>query len=203
MLTISYTNKVLLVVLTVLLLMFTIGIVVSIKFLKKQAKKYRDCLRLIKEKENGILNEEYGVNDKEIKKIEKVSDINKLKETLYKTYLKFVDKLVANDKNFKNILYDFISKYYENKISIYIEKNKKEIIQDIELKKSSILEYKKKELKFKINITCINYIVMDDNVISGSKNTRVEQIFILTYVKNKQKWLINNIENVYTENLSE
>ena len=203
MLTISYANKVLLVILTVLLFLFTIGIIVSMKFLKKQAKKYRDCLRLIKEKENGILNEEYGVNDKEIKKIEKVSDVNKLKESLYKTYLKFVDRLTNNDGNFKNILDDFIGKYYENKISIYIEKNKKEIIKDIELKKSSILEYHKKELKFKINITCKNYVMMDEKIISGSSNTKIEQIFILTYVKNKQKWLINNIENVYTENLSE
>lgn len=202
MLTISYANKVLLVILTVLLLMFTIGIIVSMKFLKKQAKKYRDCLRLIKEKENGILNEEYGVNDKEIKKIEKVSDVNKLKEILYKTYLKFVDRLTNNDNDFKNILDDFISKYYQNKISIYIKKNKKEIISDIELKKSSILEYNKKELKFKINITCINYVMMDENIISGNPDAKVEQIFILTYVKNKQKWLINNIENVYTENLS-
>lgn len=203
MLSISTFNKVLIVILIILLFVFTIGIVICMKFLSKQTKKYKDCLRLIKEKENGILNEEVGINKDVIKKIEKVNDIEKFKEKLYKTYLKFVEKINNNDKEFGSILDDFISKYYENKIDIYINKNKIEKIENIELKKHSILEYNKKELKFKINVTCINYIEMNGNIISGSKEEKVEQIFILTYVKDKQKWLIKNIENVFEEKKSD
>lgn len=187
---------------TIVIIACSISIIISIKFQKKQKIKYQECLKLIKEKENGTLNVKNGLDENDIKKIDSKIDINKLMMNLYNTYLEFIGKLNSNDKNFDNILNGFIKEFYENKIDIYNKKGYIEVIDSIELVNYSVIEFYKEKLKFRINITCFNYKLINDNVISGSKYERVEQIMILTYTKSKRKWLISNIEKVFERNLS-
>jgi len=202
MLSIEKINYIMVIISTIVILVCSISIIISIRFQNKQKRKYKECLRLIKEKEDGTLNVKNGLDEKDIKKIDSKIDINKLMMQLYDIYLEFVNKLNNNDKNFENILDGFIKEFYENKIDIYTNKGYIEIIDTIELVNYSITEFDKEKLKFRINITCFNYKMINDNVISGSKYERVEQIFILTYIKSKRKWLISNIEKVYEKNLS-
>lgn len=179
--------------LTILLISTTI----SIKFQMKQKKKYNECLNLIKEKENGTLNTNSSVTEEYIHKIDDKVNLNELMTKLYNTYLEFLERLNKNNKDFEGILIGFIKDFYINKINVYKLKKHKEITKDIELVNYSILEYDKKRLKFRINITCFNYKTSKDEIIGGSNLERVEQIFLLTYVKFRSKWLINNIEKVY------
>lgn len=201
MLTIEDINYIMVIISTIVILICSISIIISVRFQNKQKRKYKECLRLIKETENGTLNVKNGLDEKDIKKIDPKIDINKLMMKLYDIYLEFINKLNNNDKNFDNILDGFIKEFYENKIDIYTNKGYIEIIDAIELVNYSIAEYDKEKLKFRINITCFNYKMINDNVISGSKYERVEQIFILTYKKSKRKWLINNIEKVFEKKL--
>ena len=202
MLWVDAINEMVVAVFTVVIIVCSIGIIIATKFQNKQKKKYNECLQLIKEKENGTLSVKNGLDSTEIKKIDNNVDINKLMMELYDIYLEFIDKLNNNDKNFNNILHGFINEFYQSKIDIYNEKNYFEVIDNIELINYSILEYAKDKLKFRINITCFNYKKRNEEIISGSNLERVEQIILLTYVKNKRKWLINNIEKVYEKKLS-
>ena len=202
MLSIEQINYIVVISLSIVILICSIGIIISMRFQNKQKKKYQECVRLIKEKEDGTLNVKNGLDIEEIKKIDKNIDPNKLMMKLYDTYLEFVNKLNNNDKGFENILSGFIKEFYENKIDIYNQRGYVEVIDSIELVNYSITEFEKEKLKFRVSITCFNYKKVNDQIISGSNLERVEQIIILTYIKNKRKWLINNIEKVYEKKLS-
>lgn len=202
MLVIDGINAVIVIILTIIIVVCSVGIVIAIQFQNKQKKKYQECLKLIKEKEDGTLNVKNGLDIEEIKKIDKTIDVNKLMMKLYDTYLEFINRLNDNDKNFDNILSGFMKEFYENKIDIYNAKNYYEKIDNIELVSYSIVEFDKDKLKFKVNITCFNYKMRKEEIISGSNLVRVEQIFILTFVKLKRKWLINNMEKVLEKKLS-
>lgn len=183
-------------------IIFLISTILSIKFQKKQKKKYNECLDLIKEKENGTLNTNNSVTEEDIRKIDDKVNPNELMNNLYNTYLEFVERLNKNNKDFEGILIGFIKEFYTNKVKIYKLKKHKEISKNIELINYSILEFDKKKLKFRINITCFNYKTSKDEIIGGSNLERVEQIFIITYVKFRRKWLINNIEKVFEKKQS-
>lgn len=202
MLSIEEINFILVIFLSIVIFICSIGILIATRFQNKQKKKYQECLRLIKEKEDGTLSVKNGLDIEEIKKVDKNIDPNKLMMKLYDTYLELINKLNNNDKDFENILNGFIKEFYENKIDIYNQRGYLEIIDSIELVNYSITEFEKEKLKFRVSITCFNYKKVNDQIISGSNLERVEQIIILTYVKNKKKWLINNIEKVYEKKLS-
>jgi preprotein translocase subunit YajC len=186
----------------IFLIVLLISTILSIKFQMKQKKKYNECLDLIKEKENGTLNTNSGVTEKDIKKIDDKVNLNELMTNLYNTYLEFIERLNKNNKDFEGILIGFIKEFYINKVKVYKLKKHKEITKDIELVNYSILEFDKKKLKFRINITCFNYKTSKDEIIGGSNLERVEQIFLITYVKFRKKWLINNIEKVFEKKQS-
>lgn len=202
MLAIESVNKVFLVFACILLFLLSVGIVVAIQIQNKQSKKYKECLKIIKEKEDGTLNSNLGMDINQIKKIDPNVDINKLQEKLYKLYLEFIEKLNNNDESISFVLDEFINKVYQNKLEIYKTKNTKEITENIELLNYSILNYEKGKIEFRISITCTYYKKMNDTVISGSTYDRLEQIFIVTFVKPRKVWLISNIEKVYEKKLS-
>lgn len=181
----------------IFLIILLVSTILSIKFQMKQNKKYNECLKLIKEKENGTLNVNNGITDDDIRKIDDKVNPNELMINLYNTYLEFIEMLNNNNKDFEGILNGFIKEFYINKIKIYKMKKHNEITKDIELINYSILEFDKKKLKFRINIRCFNYKTSKEEIISGSNLEKVEQIFFITYIKFRKKWLINNIEKVY------
>lgn len=202
MLVIESINKTFLVFICILFFLISVGIVISMQIQNKQSKKYKECLRLIKEKEDGTLNNNLGIDLNEIKNISPNVDVNKLQEKLYNIYLEFVQKLSTNDESISFVLDEFINDVYQNKLEIYKSKNTNEITENIELVNYSILKYEKEKIEFRINITCTNYKKANDTIISGSMYDRLEQIFIVTFVKQRKRWVINNIEKVYEKKLS-
>ena len=177
---------------------YTIAIAVSFKFNQKQKNKYNECLELVRQSTREMKD---ALTEKDIKKIDKTINLDKLMMKLYDTYIKFIDNL-NNNKYFNNILTGYIKEVYNNKIDIYKEKGYKEIIDEIELINYSIIEFQKEKLKFRVAITCFNYKELNNDVVSGSKYERVEQIVLITYNKENKKWLISNIEKVYEKELS-
>lgn len=196
MLVIPLANKIMLVILIIILFIISVGIVLSVIFNSKQSKKYDECLRLIREKENGTLKSKNDLN------IDSKVDLNKLMQKLYDIYLDFINKLNSNDESLLVLLDRFIKEVYKNKLNIYITKNIIEITDSVELLNYSILEYEENKIQFRINISCFNYKKTKEIIVSGNNLERVEQIFLITYVKSKNKWLINNIEKVYEKKLS-
>lgn len=186
----------------IFLIILLISTIFSMKFQMRQKKKYNECLDLIKEKENGILNTNIGLTEEDIKRIDDKINPNELMGNLYNIYLEFIERLNENNKNFEGILNGFIKEFYIDKVEIYEIKKHKEITKDIELNNYSILEFDKKKLKFRINITCFNYKMSKDEIIAGSNLEKVEQIFLITYVKFRGKWLINNVEKVFEKKQS-
>ena len=186
-------------IIAIISFIYTIAIAVSFKFNQKQKNKYNECLELVRQSTREMKD---ALKEKDIKKIDKSIKLDKLMMNLYDKYLKLLDKLNSNNKDFKNILTGYIKEFYENKINIYIEKGYKEIIDEIELINYSIIEFNKNKLKFRVSITCFNYKELNSDVVSGSKYDRVEQIVLITYNKENKKWLISNIEKVYEKELS-
>jgi len=195
MLAIPLANKIMLVILIIILCIISIGIILSIIFNNKQSKKYNECLRLIKEKENGTLKSKNKLN------IDSRVNVNELMQKLYNMYLEFINKLNVNDESVLNLLNGFIKEVYKNNLEIYKAKNINEVTDSIELLNYSILEYENDKIEFRLTINCFNYKKTKDVITSGDNLNKVEQIFLITYVKNKNKWLINGIEKVYEKKL--
>lgn len=186
---------------TILIFICFIGLLISIRFQIKKKNKYKDCLQIIDEREknkniNDMINCRVEINtDNKI-------DENQLMMDLYDMFLKYIDNLNENNDDFDNILTGFIKDVYKERINIYKEKKYKEKMDDIELIGYSIIEYDKDSLKFRVALTCFNYKVKNEAIVSGSNLERVEQIYIISYLKTKKKWLINNIEKLIEKKLS-
>lgn len=202
MLMIEELNFIIVIILTIVIVISSIIIVTAIKIQNKQRKIYKECVRLIQEKENGTFEIKNGLTEEEIKNIDKNINIQNLMTILYDIYISFLKDLNECNKNLLNKLTGFIKEYYVNKLDILIQKGHKEIVDKIDLNNYSILEYEKNKVKFRININCLSYRMNNDVIISGSNLERVEQVVIITYIKVNRKWLINNIEKVYEKKLS-
>lgn len=202
MLTISTINIIITTILLIIIGVCSFGIIMSMKFQKKQKNKYQECLKLIEEKENGVLSIKDGLDNDEIKSISGSEDSNKFMIELYNIYLNLIDKVNNNNRSFDDILDGFIKEVYENKIDLLVSKNSFEIVDNIELLGYSILEGNNNKLKFRINISSFNYKKSNDVIISGSNLERIEQIYIITYIKQHNKWLISEIEKVLEKKLS-
>ena len=121
---------------------------------------------------------------------------------LYYTFLNFESNLRVLNNNFDNILTGYIKDFYSNKIS-FMEENKHVIVVDnISLIGYSITEFSKKSLKFKIHINCINYKMIKNKIVSGSRSDLIEQILLLSYEKVDGKWLISSYDKVYEKKMS-
>jgi len=201
MLSIGKINLIITIILLIIIGICSFGIIMSMKFQKKEEKKYKECLRLIEEKENGVLSVKDSLNKDEVKSISDGKDSNEFMNELYNIYLSLIDKLNNNNKDFDNILSGFVKEFYENKIDLLVSRNTFEIVDKIELLGYSIIEGNKDKLKFRINISSFNYKKSNDVIISGSNLKRIEQIFIITYIKQDNKWLINEIEKVLEKKL--
>ena len=185
---------------TIVIVGCSIGIIIAIKFQNKQKEKYKECLKLIKEKENQTINANNGIDIDKIRTIDESVNVNQLMIELYNLYLEFVDRFNRNS-DLTDLLDDYTSEVYKNIIEVHKEKGIFEITDNIELVNYSILEFDKDKLKFRINITCFNYKMRQNSIIYGSNLERVEQIFVITYVVKNKKWVINDIEKVYEKKL--
>jgi len=187
-------NQLSVVIFSSIIVICSIIIIICIRFENKQKKKYNECLRLIKEKENNTLNDNIMYTNDNLE--------NKLMDTLYNIYLEFINKLNKNQKDFDNLLDGFAKEFYENKVDIYSIKNCFEITDYIDLQGYSLIEHTDESLKFRVKITCVSYKKINEEIVSGDNLNKIEQINIITYEKNNNDWLITNIEKVYEKKLS-
>lgn len=190
------------ILLSIVIMICSLGIIVSIKFQSRQRKKYEECLRLIKEKQQGCLGINNAMNNENIYLEENV-DFNELTTQLYQLYLNMIKDLNNLDVNIATKLDGFIKEFYLEKIERSKEKETKDIMDKINLNSSSIIEYTKDRLKLRINVNCLCYKKNNNIIISGSDTEKLEQITIITYNKVGEDWLINNIEKVYEKKVSE
>ena len=144
-----------------------------------------------------------GLTKEDIKKINKNVDVNKLMESLYNKYLKFVDKIKNNDTKLDSILGGSLKDVYINRLENFKSTGYNEIIEEIDLVGYTIIDYSKEKINFRITINCFDYKLLNDKIVSGSNLIKLEEVFLLTYEKIGNKWLITNCDKVYEKKLSD
>ena len=203
MLTISITNIIIWAILIGVIILCTIGIVIATIFQSKKDKKYKECLDIIKEKGDIKFEVKDSLSKEDIKKINRNVDINKLMQSLYNKYLKFVDKVKNNDNNLDQVLSGTLKEFYIRKLENFKKAGYKEIIDVIDLIGYSITEYDKDKLQFRVTINCYDYKFLNDTIISGSNLIKLEEVFLLTYEKVGNRWLITRYDKIYEKKLSD
>lgn len=194
-------NLVVIVLATVIIIVCSIGIIIASKFQNKQKKKYNDCIRIIKEKENATFQIKNGLSKEEINNISPDINVDKLMSDLYDKYIELENKVKLEDSNFDGLLIGHIKDLYINKVEVSKTKNYIEINDGIDLINYSITEFTKDKLKFRITVNCFNYKRSNDTIVSGSNLEKVEQVIILTYEKHNNDWLISKYEKAYEKRL--
>lgn len=203
MLTISLINIIIWTILIGIIILCTIGIVIASIFQSKKEKKLEECLNIIKEKGDIKFEVKDSLTKEDIKKINKNVDINKLMDSLYNKFLKFIDKVKDNDINLDQLLGGVIKDFYITKLENFKSAEYKEILDIVDLKGYSITEYSKEKLQFRIAVICYDYKLLNETIISGSNLIKLEEVFLLTYEKIGNKWLITNYDKVYEKKLSD
>ena len=189
-------------ILSIIISLISIGIIVSLKIQILQKRKYNEIVNIVNNNKGAILEFKDGLTKEEINKVDSTIDVDTLMKELYYTFLNFESNLRVLNNNFDNILTGYIKDFYSNKIS-FMEENKHVIVVDnISLIGYSITEFSKKSLKFKIHINCINYKIVKNKIVSGSRSDLIEQILLLSYEKVDGKWLISSYDKVYEKKMS-
>ena len=184
------------IIVTTIIVLCTIGIIAASKVQDKQKKKYDDCIKAINEREDETYNYDGSLTPGQIRKKDRTVNPEELQKKLYDKFLSLQEKVNNLDNSFDGLLTGFIKRVYNDRINLYKESNTQEKIEKINLIGYSITEFSKKELKFRIKITAINYKIRDNEIISGSNINYLEQIYIITYEKIGKVWKISNIEKV-------
>ena len=122
-------------------------------------------------------------------------------EELYNTYLIFESKSKSLEVNLDDVLTGYLKDFYINKINSYKANGYKDINDSIELIGYSIKEFSKSQIKFKIDLSCFNYKMIGDKIVSGSNLYRVHQICVVTYEKVDGKWLISAYDKIYEKKM--
>ena len=190
------------VIITVGILLCTLGLVFSIKFQQKQKKKYSNCVKLIEDKKNTTVGVNDGLSKENIALIDENIEVDTLLSSLYDSYIELINRLNNLDNNLDELLTEHIKELYLTKIASFQEKNIKRVIDGIDLVGYSIIEFEKEKLKFRISINCFDYKLKNDKIISGSNLEKLNEINIITFEKIEDKWLISNIEKVFEQKLS-
>ena len=184
------------IIITIIIVLCTIGIIAASKVQQRQQKKYNDCIKAINEREDETYNYDGSLTSSQIKKKDKTVNPEELQKKLYDKFLSLQDKVNNLDNNFDTLLTGFIKKVYSDRINLYKESDTQEKLEKINLIGYSIIEFSKNELKFRLKITAINYKIRCNDIISGSNTNYLEQIYIITYEKIGKVWKISNIEKV-------
>lgn len=190
------------IIITLILIVSSIIIVFAIKFQRKQKARYNEIKKVIEKNKDAIFQVKDSLTPEEVNDIDKTIDVNLLMIDLYNIYLKFQDKINSFDYDLDDVMTGNLKDFYINKIKS-LKKNKcKYVREKIELVGYSITEFSKEQLKFRININCFNYAMINDKIVNGSNQVRVQQILLLSFQKIGDKWLISNYEKVYEKKLS-
>ena len=195
-------NNILVVLVTIVIFICSIGIIIASRFENKKKKKYNECLNIIKEKNDVTLQVKDGLTKDEINKIDGNVDIDLLMGELYNTYVALENKIKLFDSNLDDVLVGYIKDFYINKIENFKEKGFSDVKDGIDLVNYSIIEYSKEKLKFRITINCFCYKTVNNQIVSGSNLEKIQEILLLSYEKVNDKWLISAYEKIYEKKLS-
>lgn len=199
----NITNIVVIIVVSIIIIVCSISIIIASIFQNKQRKKYKDCLDAIEKSKTSTLKIKTGLTKKEINEIDNTVDVDNLMRKLYDTFLDFQSKIKILDNNFDDVLTGFIKEFYRNKIDNFKLKGYNDILDGIELINYNIVEFNNEVLKFRITIYCFDYKMSNSVIVSGSNLQKSEEVFIITYNKIDNNWLISNIDKVYEKKLSD
>lgn len=194
-------NLIFIIVLSIIIISCSIGIVIAIRFQKKKIKKYNECLNIINEKKDLTLQVKDGLTKEEINNIDGEVNVDKLMVELFNTYLELENKVKCLDNNYDDVLIGFLKDFYINKIENFKNKGFADINDSIDLINYSIIEYSKKNLKFRIVINCFSYKISNNKIVSGSNLEKIQKIILLSYEKKDEKWLINSYEKIYEKKM--
>ena len=198
----SVIYAIVVVIVTISIIISSIAIVIGVKFQKLKRNKYKELERIIKEKEGIKFEVKDSLTEDEIKRIDPEVNVSELMKNLYDTFLLFQEKAKKLENNFDDVLYGELKEFYINKIDSFSQNGYLDITDKIELNGYDIIEFTKKELKFRLNINCIDYKKIADKIVSGSNNNKVHQVLLITYRKVNDKWLITAYEKLIQKNLS-
>ncbi|MBE6138977.1 MAG: hypothetical protein E7174_00530 [Firmicutes bacterium] len=199
----NMSNAILTIIVSIVIILCSIGIITSSRFQRKQKKKYKEISKLIKENENLTFQVKNGLTKEDINSIDNEVDVDLLMKELYDTYLQLENKIKESDTNLDNILVGYLKELSINKIEIFKNRGFAEITDGIELINYSITEYNKEKLKFRVTINCFSYKKVDNQIVSGSNLEKVERIILLSYEKVNGKWLIIDYDKIYEKKLSD
>lgn len=197
---ISYVIVIVLVSITIIVT--SIAIIIAVKFQKLKKKKYNDFIQIINEKKDATFSVKDGLTPDEIYSIDSSVNIESLMNELYNTYLKFEDKIKNYDINLDDTLVGYLKDFYLNKMKNSKQNGYSYIKDGIDLIGYSITEFNKENLKFRININCFDYKMINNEIVSGSNLFKVEQILLLSYKKVNNDWLISSYDKIYEKKLS-
>ena len=179
-----------------------IGIVMSIRFQKKQKEKYSHLEELISENKDLTFSIKNGFSEEEVSKIDPNIDVNALMSNLYQIYLDFLNRTNNLDLYYDDILTKEYKEIYINKVNNYKRNGYKDLIENINLVGYSINKFTENKIEFRINIECNSYKTLNGSIVSGSTSYKVQHIDLVTYKKENGKWLISNCNAIYEKKLS-
>lgn len=200
--TLDLINSIAIIIVSVIILVCSIGILLSSMFQRKQKRKYDECLNIVKEKGHMTFEVTDGLTQEQLNKIDSEVDYNLLMTQLYNTYLNLENKIKSFDSNLDDVLTGDLKDFYINKIENFKEKGFSDVTDGIDLVGYTIVEYDKKKLKFRLTINCFCYKTISNKIVSGSNLEKIKQIMLLTYEKKNGNWLISKYEKIYEEKLS-
>lgn len=113
-------------------------------------------------------------------------------EDVYNIYVKIQeDWMNYNYNGLRENLTDELYNQYKMQLETLSEKKQKNIIKDIELLSSRIIDYKNsngiKEIKVKMTVSLIDYIEENGELIKGSNIKHIRQQYELTLIKKDRK----------------
>ena len=158
---------------------------------------------IVNRKCKSIFDEEMNVL-KELDKKFNEEDFNKEAFNIYKdVQLAWCD--FDLDK-VKDIISDDLYNTYTNKLDELKSKNRKNVMTDIELKSSKIIDVsiddQKETITVELNVDCIDYIIdNEDKVVSGNKDKKINYTYNLIYSKNikDKKYVLINKKLIKTK----
>lgn len=173
------------IILIVMVLVIIISTFITKINTKKKKKNY-----IINNKKNDPLLENNDFNNIEEKKEIQEKAFDKLKE------LK-IAKMNLDLNTIKNITTNNVYDLYERQINTLIEKNQKNIVQNIKYINSYITNLNSNEnekiINLRIIIECYDYIVYKTKIIKGNINKKVLQTYEVEILNNK----INKLQLLY------
>ena len=186
------------------LILIGVGMLLSLKFQKRQQKKLKEVEDIVKSKQNVIFEFKSGLTNEELLRINPKLDINGLATCLFNTFKELELKIKNHDdSDLDKLVVGTTLNFIKSRIDTYKINGYFEVVDDIDLLEYAFVEYNKDSLKFRIKINCINYKKINNDIISGSEFKKLEEVLIISYKNISNNWLIEDIDKVLEKKMAE